>query len=97
MAAQATDDVLVVRYEDVIADIGRELDRFTTRFPTRRSHRNPVDIESRVGPGWRSEGPVDREHYAAGAVTGLDDGLLSLLQARLDADLVRSLGYAGTE
>jgi hypothetical protein len=93
VAAQQTGNVLLVRYEDVIVDIGRELDRFTARFPTTRRHRRPVDIESRVGPGWKTVGPVDRHHYT-GAPPGLDPELMALLDARLDQELVRSLGYA---
>ena len=97
VGAEATGDVLVVRYEDVIADIGRELDRFTARFPTRRRHRTPVDIESRVGPGWKTVGPVDRDHYTAGAWQRLDEELVALLAARLDRELVRLLRYSGEE
>ena len=85
----------MVRYEDVIADIGRELDRFTKTFPTRRRHRTPVDITSRVGPGWKTVGPVDREHYMTVARPGLDSSLVALLERRVDPDLMRSLRYAG--
>lgn len=93
--AEESGRVLVLRYEDVIADIGRELDRFTKTFPTRRRHRTPVDITSRVGPGWKTVGPVDRQHYMTVALPGLDSSLVALLDRRVDPDLVHSLRYAG--
>jgi hypothetical protein len=93
VAAQDSGDVLVLRYEDVIDDVGSQLDKFTDRFPTRRRHRHPVDIESRVGPGWKTEGPVDRGHYTGEAPTGLDDALVALLEERLDRELMLALAY----
>jgi len=50
VGAEATGDVLVVRYEDVIADIGRELDRFTRASPTRRRQPNPRRYRVARGP-----------------------------------------------
>lgn len=97
LQAERTGNVLVVRYEDVIADIGRELDRFTTMFPTQRRHHTPVDITSRVGPGWKTVGPVDREHYMSVALPGPESGLVALLDGRVDQDLMRALRYAGEE
>lgn len=97
VGAERSGHVLVVRYEDVIADVGHELDRFTERFPTPRRHRTPVDIASRVGPGWKTVGPVDRDRYSTGASPGLDDELVALLEARLDPELMRSLHYGGPE
>lgn len=93
--AERSGKVLVVRYEDVIVDIGRELNRFTARFPTKRRHRTPVDITSRVGPGWKTVGPVDRDHYATIALPRLDSGLVSLLDKRADQELIRTLRYGG--
>ena len=95
LGAEENGDVLVVRYEDVIADVGRELDRFTERFPTRRRHRVAVDIDSRVGPGWKTVGPVDRDHYTAGAGPDLPTDLVTRLDARLDPDVMRRLRYQG--
>jgi hypothetical protein len=97
VAAQSTGDVLVVRYEDVIADVGHELDRFTDRFPTKRRHRSPVDIDTRVGPGWKTVGPVDRDHYTAGPSARLDQEFVALLDRRLDPQLMRTLGYLQPE
>ena len=82
--AQDSGRVFVVRYEDVIVDIGRELQRFIEKFPTKRRHRTPVDITARVGPGWKTVGPVDRDHYAVD-LPGLDGGLVALLR-RADQD-----------
>jgi len=95
--AQSTHQVLVVRYEDVLADVGRELDRFRQRFATTRRHRSAVDITSRVGPGWNSVGPVDRDRYVPGASGSLDEGLVSLLDARLDPELMSLLRYRREE
>jgi hypothetical protein len=95
--AEEGGNVLVVRYEDVIADIGRELDRFVQRFPAKRRHRAPIDITARVGPGWKTVGPVDRDHYAKVDLPGLDGGLVALLDRRADRELIRTLGYGGEE
>jgi hypothetical protein len=93
VAAEHAGDVLVLRYEDVIGDIGAQLDKFTDRFPTRRRHRHPVDIESRVGPGWKTEGPVDRGRYTDPMATALDQALVALLEERLDRELLAALAY----
>ena len=93
LAAQDDGEVLVVRYEDVIGDLGRVLDRFTARFPTRRRHRHPVDIAERVGPGWRTVGPVDRERYRPDRPLEMDEDALALVRERLDSGLARNLGY----
>jgi len=95
--AQSTHDVLVTRYEDVIADVAREITRFTERFPTRRRHRTPVDISSRVGPGWKTVGPVDRDRYTTGVSTRLDPEVVALLDARLEPELMRTLHYSPEE
>lgn len=81
-----------MRHEDVIADIGRELDCSTDRFPTRRRPRIPVDIASPVGPGWNPVGPVEREWYTTD--TSPDDEP-ALLAARLNRELMGTLGYSG--
>ena len=95
--AQHTGDVLVIRYEDVLSDIGRELDRFAQRFATTRRHRAPVDITSRVGPGLNSVGPVDRGRYVPGAAGNLDEALVELLRTRLDPKLTSRLRYGPEE
>jgi hypothetical protein len=95
--AQRTQDVLVIRYEDVLSDLARELDRFAQRFSTTRRHRSPVDITSRVGPGLNSVGPVDRGRYTPGAAGRLDDGLVELLDRRVDPELTRLLRYGPQE
>jgi hypothetical protein len=94
LESQAEHDVLVLRYEDVIADVPGELARFIERFPTRRRHRTPVDIDSRVGPGRNSVGPVDRGRYTTGVSTRLDPEVVTLLDSRLDPELMRTLRYA---
>lgn len=97
-ADAAGGDVVVVRYEDVIADLAGTLDRVTERIPARRRHRRPVDIEDRVGPGWKTVGPVDRDHYGTDGTDGagqVDEDLVRAVRARLDLDLARSLRYAG--
>jgi len=93
LAAALEGDVLVVRYEDVIGDLGRVLDRFTARFPTRRRHRRPVDIDYRVGPGSRKVGPVDRDRYRPDRPVEMDEEVRGLVLGRLDSGLVRALGY----
>jgi hypothetical protein len=91
--AGKTGNVLVVRYEDVIADFARELDRFSERFPTKRRHGSPVDIETRVGPGWKTVGPVNRDAYVARPPEERDAALVELLAPRLDRELMRHLDY----
>ena len=82
-----------MRHEDVIADIGRELDCSTDRFPTRRSPRTPVDIASPVGPGWNSVGPGERERYTTTQAPTTSSP--ALLAARLNRELMGTLGYSG--
>ena len=86
-------EVFVVRYEDLLAGLDAELGRFSRRFSVTRRHRVPVDIAPRVGPGQDSVGPVDRGRYALGAAPRLDDELAALIEARLDPELMRELGY----
>jgi len=50
-----------------------------------------------VGPGWKTVGPVDRDHYTGGTWQRLDEELVALLAARLDRELVRLLRYSGEE
>jgi len=65
-----------------------ELDRFTARFPPDGAP-NPRRYRVRVGPGWKTVGPWNRDHYTGGTWQRLDEELVALLAARLDREWLR--------
>jgi hypothetical protein len=87
--------VLLVRYEDVIADFAGELGRFERFSRARRRRRVLSDIAERVDnwPTPRPRQPLDRARYRSDADLAINPDLVALIDRRLDHGLVASLGY----
>lgn len=89
--------VLVVRYEDLLGDLERELARFEEFCPAHRRHRVGVDIPGRVDtwPTPRPRRPLNRDRYRSGIPSVLEPAVRDLLIDRLDHSLLSKLGYGG--